>query len=130
MADEVKVENRNERMTVERTRNGVTYTPRIDILEKDEELTLYGDVPGVAPDDVDIQFENRELTIHAKAKPRQKDAHYLYGEYGIGDFYRAFTIGQDIDASKISAELNGGVLVVHLPKADAVKPRRIEVKTS
>ncbi|OHB82223.1 MAG: heat-shock protein SP21 [Planctomycetes bacterium RBG_16_64_10] len=113
---------------VERTRNGVTYTPRIDIVEKDDELTLYGDLPGVTRDSLDIQFENRELTIHGKVRPRQRDERYLYAEYGVGDFYRAFTIGQEIDTAKISAELSDGVLVVHLPKADAVKPRRIEVK--
>ena len=48
----------------------------------------------------------------------------------MGDFYRTFTIGESIDDAKISAELDRGVLTLHLPKTDAVKPRRINVKST
>ncbi len=116
--------------TVERTRGGVTYSPRIDIWETDDELVLFADMPGVAAEDLDIQFENRELRIHGKVCPRHENINFLYGEYGIGDFYRTFTIGETIDSQKISAELKDGVLALHLPKTEAVKPRRIEVKAS
>lgn len=115
--------------TVERTRGGVTYSPRFDIWETDDELVLCGDLPGVAPEDLDIRFENRELTIHGRVAPRHENVEFVYGEYGIGDFYRSFTIGETIDAEKITAELNNGVLTLHLPKTEEVKPRRIEVKT-
>lgn len=77
-----------------------------------------------------MQFENRELRIHGQVGPRHEDFNFLYGEYGIGDFYRTFTIGETIDAQKISAQLQNGVLTLHLPKTEAVKPRRIEVKAS
>ena len=113
---------------IERTRGGATYTPRIDIWESDDELVLYADMPGVTTEDLDIHFENRELRIHGKVRSRHKDVNFLFGEYGIGDFYRTFSIGETIDAEKISAELKDGVLTVRLPKMDAVKPRRIEVK--
>jgi HSP20 family molecular chaperone IbpA len=116
--------------TVERTHNGRTYSPRFDIWETDEELVLYGDLPGVTPEGLDIQFENRELTIHGKIEPRHNERNPLYSEYGIGDYYRTFTIGETIDSSKISAEMKQGVLTLHLPKTEAVKPRRIEVKAS
>jgi HSP20 family molecular chaperone IbpA len=115
--------------TVERTRGGLTYTPRTDIWETDEELLLYVDMPGVAGGDIDIQFENRELRIHGKVAPRHEGISFIYGEYGIGDFYRTFTIGETIDAEKISADQKDGVLTLHLPKTEAVKPRRIEVKS-
>jgi HSP20 family molecular chaperone IbpA len=126
---EPKQEQRNV-ATVERTSGGVTYTPRIDIWETENELVLYADMPGVAAEDLDIQFENRELRIHGRVSARHEDISFLYGEYGIGDFYRTFTIGESIDAKKISAELKDGVLKLHLPKTEAVKPRRIEVKGS
>lgn len=119
-----------EGAAVERTRSGQTYSPRFDIWETDEELTLFGDLPGVTPESLEIRFENRELTIHGKVERRHVDIHFLYGEYGIGDFYRTFTIGEAIDSEKISAELKNGVLTLHLPKTEAVKPRRIEVKCS
>ena len=115
--------------TVERTRGGVTYSPRVDIVEAEDELVLYADLPGVAQEDLDIRFENRELTIQGKVGSRHKDTQFVYGEYGIGDFYRTFTIGEQIDSSKISAELMDGVLTLHLPKVEDAKPRRIDVKT-
>ena len=119
----------NEVAAVERTHGGMTYNPRIDIWETADELMLYADMPGVAAENLDIRFENRELRIHGKVCPRHEGINFLYGEYGIGDFHRTFTIGESIDSEKISAELKDGVLTLHLPKTEAVKPRRIEVKS-
>jgi HSP20 family molecular chaperone IbpA len=123
-------QQQGEVATLERTRGGTTYSPRIDIWESEDELVLYADMPGVAAENLDIQFENRELRIHGKVCPRHQDLAFLYGEYGIGDFYRTFTIGETIDSQKIDAELKDGVLILHLPKTEAVKPRRIAVKTN
>jgi HSP20 family protein len=123
-----KTERPNEMGTVERIRSGVTYTPRFDIFETDEELVLMGDLPGVAPEDLDIRFEDSVLTVDGRVAPRHEGHEALYCEYGIGDFRRSFNVGDAIDASKISAELKNGVLTLHLPKTEAVKPRRIEVK--
>jgi len=130
MSNELAKKEQSGVATLERTRGGVMYTPRIDIWESDEELVLYADLPGVSTEDLDIQFENRELRIHGKVAPRHENRSFLYGEYGIGDFYRTFTIGETIDSKKISAELQNGVLTLHLPKTEAVKPRRIAVKAS
>jgi HSP20 family protein len=123
-------EKRTEITLPERTRsNAVTYTPRCDILETADELTVYADLPGVQPGDIDVRFENGELAIYAKCAPRHEDVNYLACEYGIGDFYRAFAINEAIDADKIAAEFKQGVLTVHLPKSEAVKPKKIAVKT-
>jgi len=121
-------ETHNDVASVERTLNGTTYSPRFDIWENDDEMILYGDLPGVLPEDLDVRFENPVLTIHGKVSPRHKDIKILHSEYGIGDFHRAFTIGEAIDTGRISAELKNGVVKVHLPKSEKVKPRRIEVK--
>jgi HSP20 family molecular chaperone IbpA len=112
----------------ERTRDVATYTPRFDIVETDDELVLYGDLPGVSREGLDIRFENGELTIEGKVEPRHAECEFLYGEYGIGDFYRSFSISEAIDAEKVSAELHNGVLTLHLPKAESAKPRKIPVK--
>ncbi|MCL4195272.1 MAG: Hsp20/alpha crystallin family protein, partial [Thermoguttaceae bacterium] len=61
---------------------------------------------------------------------RHAECEFLGGEYGIGDYYRVFNIGEDIDNERISAELSHGVLTIHLPKTEAVKPRKIAVKTA
>ena len=118
----------NDVATVERTLGGTTYSPRFDIRENEDEMILYGDLPGVMPKDLDVRFENPVLTIHGKVNRRHSDIKFLHGEYGIGDFHRTFTIGEAIDTERISAELKNGVVTVHLPKNERVKPRRIEVK--
>lgn len=128
MANEITKQEQSNVATVERTHGGVTYSPRIDIWESDDELVLYADLPGVDSEHLDIRFENRELTLHGKVSARHEDTKFLDGEYGIGDFYRTFTIGEAVDVDRISAELQNGVLTLHLPKTEAVKPRRIEVK--
>ena len=114
--------------TAEHTRSGRFFRPNVDIVEKADELLLLADVPGADGDAIDIKFEDGELTLHAKVEPRQSsDQPYLYQDYGVGDFYRTFQISEMIDASKISAEFGNGVLTLHLPKAESVKPRKIEV---
>ena len=108
----------------------VVYTPRFDIAETEDELFLYGDLPGVEPSDLDIRFEERELAVHGKVAPRHAGKQHLRGEYGIGDFHRTFSVGESIDANGIAAELKNGVLTIRLPKSDAAKPKRIEVKSA
>jgi HSP20 family protein len=112
----------------EATRGGVFFTPRVDIVETDAELTLFAEVPGVRPGDVDLRYEKGELLLHGRVKPRQGRQTMLLQEYEEGDFYRAFTIHESIDAERISAECKNGVLTVHLPKVEAVRPRQIKVR--
>jgi len=108
--------------------NTVYYTPRVDIVESEDELTLFADMPGVRPEDVDIQLDNGELTLHGRCAPRPQGANCLVAEYGVGDFHRSFALGEAVDAGKITAELKQGVLTVHLPRSEAVKPKKITVK--
>jgi HSP20 family protein len=119
--------DRAEQMTPESTR-GVFFTPRVDIYETDTELTLYADVPGVSPDDVELRYENGELILHGRVKPRHREENYLLQEYEEGDFYRAFSIHESIDAGRIEAECKNGVLIVHLPKVEQARPRQIAVR--
>jgi HSP20 family protein len=121
---------RNEPTTPETTWGGTYFTPRVDIFETEEELTLFADLPGVRPEDVDLRYERGELLLHGRVVPRQRSEHALLQEYEVGDFYRAFTIHESIDSNRISAECKNGVLTVHLPKAEAVKPKQIKIQTS
>jgi HSP20 family protein len=77
---------------------------------------------------VDLHYEQGELTLTANVRPRSEGKRLLLQEYEEGGFYRAFNIHESIDASRISAECKNGVLTVHLPKAEAAKPRQISVK--
>jgi HSP20 family protein len=130
MATDTSV-NQSEPQTAKRTRGGRVYQPHVDILETAEELTLIADVPGAGSDAIDIDFQDGELTIQGKVEPRYgENVDLLLNEYGIGDFYRTFRVSEQIDASGIHAECTDGVLVVHLPKAESVKPRKIAVKVA
>jgi HSP20 family protein len=130
MSMEIKKETvKPEVARMEPTYAGLRYVPQVDILEDGEKLVVFADLPGVDPKDVDIQFENGVLAILGKAAPRQpEDTPFLLREYGVGDFYRTFNVSETIDAERISAEYADGRLTLHLPKVEAVKPRKIEVK--
>jgi HSP20 family protein len=130
MSELTKKEKDTDIATVEQTRGGATYVPRFDIVETDDGLILFGDLPGVATDNLDVRFENEHLTIFGKVEPRHREHEYLCGEYGVGDYYREFHVSEVIDPENISAELKDGVLTVQLPKKEAVKPKRITVKSA
>jgi HSP20 family protein len=127
MSEAIQEKQPSPTEAVEQKHGGVVFTPRFDIWETDDELVLYGDLPGVHPNDLDVRFEDGQLSLHGRVAPRQSGVEYLAGEYGIGDFHRSFAIGEAIDTDKISAELKNGVLTLCLPKSEAVKPRRIQV---
>jgi HSP20 family molecular chaperone IbpA len=104
-------------------------TPRADVRETTEELLIELDLPGVKAEDVDVHFDRGELTVRAKApKLVTQGRSWLAVEYQPGDFERTFRLSPDIDVSKVAAELKGGVLTLHLPKAEAARTRRINVK--
>lgn len=113
----------------ERTRGDRCFQPHVDILEKPDELLVLADMPGVSAEDVDIEFENGTLTIDGRvAERRPAGRGYLVREYGVGDFHRSFQVSESIDAQRITAECRDGVLTLHLPKVEAVKPRKIAVR--
>jgi HSP20 family molecular chaperone IbpA len=129
MGTMIKNETQPEEVAkTERTQTGPIFTPVVDIWETENELVVCADLPGVCPESLEIEFENRQLTIHGKVAPRGTDRDVIHQEYGMGDYYRTFAIGESIDAEQISAEMAAGVLTLHLPKTEAAKPRRIEVK--
>jgi HSP20 family protein len=117
-----------EQEAAERTRSGRCYRPNVDILEQNDELLVLADMPGAKSDSIDVKFEDGTLDIHAAVEARQCDKQTcLVQEYGVGDYYRSFQVSESIDAGKITAQYADGVLTLHLPKAEALKPRKIAV---
>lgn len=130
MANETAIKKPESEITrTERTRDRMVYTPQVDIVERDDELLLIADLPGVRGEDIDVQYEQGLLTLQARVEPRQDEpaTNYLLREYGVGDFYRSFRVGEGIDHDKIRAEMRNGVLELHLPKSEAAKPKKIPV---
>jgi len=107
------------------------YTPLVDIIETSDEFIFHADLPGVKPGDVDVSFENGTLTIEGKVQPRQPQGpSYIWNEYGVGHYYRSFSLNTPVDMNAIRAELKNGELTLHVPKAESAKTRKIQIKTS
>ena len=129
----VKVEQTPEEVDAERVEDrtgGTYYTPPIDIYETDEAIVVEADMPGVDRSDVEVKIDKGVLTVagHVRRKPLGEGVTRLYDEFIPGDFYRAFSLGDDIDEDKVSAGISDGVLTVTLPKGKKSKVRRIEVR--
>lgn len=115
----------------ERMDQTVTFTPHVDIIETNDEFIFQADLPGVRAGDVDINYANGALTISGTVHPRQSNlTSYEWQEYGVGNFFRQFTLGAPINAEGINAELRQGVLELQVPKAESAKTRKIQIKTA
>ena len=122
----VRTESESERRTESVTIEATVF------VENGDKLMLVADLPGARAEDIDVQYENGVLTLHARVKPRQP-AHCTNAvlcEYGVGDYVRTFQVGEGVDAGGITAEVANGVLTLHLPKRPELQPRRIEVKVT
>ena len=127
---ELQAQEKQELQTqAESTRNVPIYIPPVDICESADALTVIADMPGVSPDSVDIDLKENQLTIRGTVTLEGDGEHVLLREYGIGDYYRQFALGKEIDQSKIEASMKDGVLTLTLPKVEVAKPRKISVKT-
>ncbi|HSS65242.1 MAG TPA: Hsp20/alpha crystallin family protein [Gammaproteobacteria bacterium] len=106
------------------------WTPAVDIKEEEGRFLITADVPGVEPQAIDVTMENGMLTIKGERKMESdvKENGFRRVERMHGTFYRRFSLPDYADADNISANCKNGVLTVTVPKTEAVKPRRIEVK--
>ncbi|HDZ73570.1 MAG TPA: Hsp20/alpha crystallin family protein [Aurantimonas coralicida] len=125
--EEVDRGNRNG----EATRASVVYRPMTDIFETEDHVVLVTDMPGVGAGDVEVTLERRVLTLRGHVEPPAPEGYrQVYAEYGVGDFERVFTLSEDIDQDRISANQKDGVLTLELPKAASVKPKKITIKVA
>jgi HSP20 family protein len=125
---EVSKKKEVEKTGSELTREGAWFVPDVDIVEKQDAITLYADLPGTTKENVDIDVREGVLTLTAKVEPVEKNHEVVYREYDIGGYSRRFTLGERIDPDKISAKLDNGVLTLVLSKTEAHKPRKVEIK--
>lgn len=117
---------RREEQVPEKTEVRRTVAPAVDVYESEDELLLLADVPGVDKSRIEVRYDRDQLTIKA-VRADKAPGTLLAGEYGVADFARSFLVPQAIDAGGIKAELDKGVLKVHLPKAASARPRQITV---
>lgn len=105
-----------------------TWSPVVDILESESDLIVRAELPGVRREDMDVEVTSESLTIRGERKfDDQSKDNYLRVERAYGPFQRSFSIGVPVQPDKIKAAFRDGVLEITVPKAEEVKPKRVEI---
>lgn len=104
----------------------------LDVAESDDDYIVKASLPGINPDDLEITFSDNRLTIKGELKEDKEfdEAHYHLRERRYGSFTRSIKLPSGIESDKIEAKYESGVLKLHLPKVEDVKPKKITVKTT
>ncbi|AHD00868.1 Hsp20/alpha crystallin family protein [Leisingera methylohalidivorans] len=110
---------------------GTAFMPMVDIFERDETTVILADMPGVAPDGIDVTLERQVLTLKGSVEPHSPEGYRrISSEYREGDYMRVFTLSDAVDQNNIKADFKNGVLRLELPRAVGAKPRKISVKSA
>jgi len=108
------------------------WAPAVDVRETKDSIEVVAELPGMRQEDVEVSIENNLLTISGEKKQEvtegNPESEYHLVERRCGRFERSFTLPRTVDAEKISARFEQGLLTVTLPKAEAAKPRRVEIR--
>jgi len=105
--------------------------PAVDIYEDSTGITVKADLPGVSRDRLDVQVDGNNLTIEGQAAIDMPEGmESLYADVNATRFRRSFALSNELEADKISAEMNNGELTLRLPKRAEVQPRKIEISGS
>ncbi|GAB6090707.1 Hsp20/alpha crystallin family protein [Spirochaeta dissipatitropha] len=104
--------------------------PRLDVIEKDNAYTVYIDLPGVKQKDVDVSLTSNVLTISGKRHSETKSKEDGVSKETAASFERSLTLPEGIDAEKVEAKMENGVLELHIPKSAAAVARKIPILAS
>lgn len=124
-----ELERSYEQQTGDGSISTAEWTPAIDIKEDAEKFIVHADIPGVKPEDIEVNMEAGILTIKGEKKTAAKTEKegYKRVERSCGSFYRRFSLPDSANSEAISAKCKHGVLELLIPKREAIKPKRIDV---
>ena len=112
----------------EATKPTRAFVPSADIYESENALTVVLEMPGVSKENVDVNVEDGVLTVEGRIEfSKYERLQPVYSEYNVGPYRRSFQISNQIDHSKIAAQMRDGIMTLELPKVETAKPRRIQV---
>lgn len=108
-----------------------TFTPAVDVIERDDAYVLKAELPGLSPDQIELQVENDVLTLRGETKSEQTDERNGYRriERSYGTFVRSFVLPQGTNVDAIEASVDNGILAVKIPKVQAATPRKLQIKS-
>ena len=102
--------------------------PRTNLTDNGEHFELVAELPGLTKEDVNVKIQGNYLEISGERKVTAPDGYRAHRkERGSATFTRSLTLPADVDSEKVTATLNDGLLVLHLPKSEAAKPRQISI---
>jgi len=130
-AQELEVQPKRELEKKEESTTPVrSFVPNTDIFEKEDALMVVMELPGVDREHTEITVEDNVLSVFGRIDFSKYDKlQPVYTEYNIGHYWRTFSLlPSSIDEQKISADMKDGVLTLTLPKAERIKPRRIQLR--
>jgi HSP20 family protein len=106
-----------------------SFAPAVDVYEDEHNVTLKIEVPGIDEKDIDVRIENNTLTVHGERKieKEEKEENYRRVERQYGSFTRTFNLPPTVDAERVQADYDKGVLRITLPKKAEAKPKQIKV---
>ncbi len=107
--------------------------PAIDVSESEHAYTVRAELPGVKKDDIDVSINDGVLTINAETRYEHEDKEHgrvIRQERRYGKYVRSMRLGGEIDETRVVADYKDGILTLSLPKAEEVKPKKIEVRVS
>ena len=109
--------------------SGSAWTPAVDIFDTDQAIVLRAELPGLDPDDIEIEIDDNVLALKGERRFEEtvQEGRYYRLERAYGHFQRNVTLPQGVKADEISATFDKGVLSVRVPKAEEVRPRKIAV---
>ena len=114
----------------ERTRIFDLKTPRIDVIDQDDQIIVKAEIPGVKKEDLEVTLSNNTLTIHGKTekKSEEKKGEYLHREISSGEVSRSVMLPADVDESGAKASFKDGMLELTLPKVKRSKRHKIDIQ--
>jgi HSP20 family protein len=102
--------------------------PRFESTAKDDGLTLKAEVPGLEPEELDVSIDGDHLVVEAKSKSRAPEGYQtLRQERTVARWKQTLSLPYEVDADKVTAKLEDGILDLWLPKAERIKPKQIAV---
>ena len=127
-SQELAVREKKQLTGEEKTTPGRFFVPSTDAYETEDGLTLVMEMPGVAPDGLDVSLEDGVLRVEGRLDfSKYQGLAPVYTEYNVGHYARSFSLSDKVDQDNIGAKLEDGVLTLTLPKAPTARPRRIAV---
>ncbi len=106
------------------------FAPPIDVSETDDEFTVRAEIPGISPRDIDVTVTGTTLNFTGKKEEKEEceSEDFYRCERRFGSFRRSIELPETVDAERVSAEIDNGVVTIHIAKKPGLRTRRVEIK--